>query len=120
MGCKRHVLNQLFSEDFFASLRIGIEKRLSGLCEKNIAIAQLYEPENLQGFSDWKKIVDFELKIVCEFGKICVSIVGRSCNRFDHSGEQIGGYGREMVADTDSMLLSCPGRLEAGFAVIVA
>jgi len=65
----RHIVDEMFGEQFLARIGFEMGKALAGIRQHQIAFAQLGEPQQLQGFAEVKDLVGFELQVAARTGR---------------------------------------------------
>src|ERR1700733_3079601 len=89
MGGEGNVRQHLVAHHFFALVDIHIDEALTERRQLDIGILEFRQAQQLQGLTEREQFVDFKLQRVGEMRQVGLSVIGRSGDFFEHSGERV-------------------------------
>src|SRR5229473_3104457 len=81
----RHIVDEMFGEQFFPGVGLKMSKALAGIRQHQIALAQLGKSQQLKGFTEVEDLVGLELQAAGENGQVGVAVIGWPRERLDQA-----------------------------------
>src|SRR5690348_6667192 len=94
-----HLAHERAREDLLALVRFGLGKSLTHMRELDVTAFKVAKSEDLHGFGYREKLIDFELNVRGDVGKVRCSVVGLRRNRLYQTSDEVGRDMREDGAD---------------------
>src|SRR5579862_549146 len=99
VGGKGDVAHQRAGEYFLTAVQVLFGKQLAHVGELYVAAFQFGKPEHLERLGDGEQLVDFQLQVGGEVGKVRLAVIGGSGDRFDEAGNEVRGNRMQLRAD---------------------
>ncbi len=91
----------MVAEQFFTRVGFHVGEAGTGRRQRDCAVGDLGEAQQLQRFGDGEKIVDLHRQAVSQLRQRRLAVVGRGVDFFDHAGDGVGGEPRQRHAETE-------------------